>query len=77
MRSHAALAQQTKDAAVLHDTFSHLYRCNVQFQRIQSLAHEGSLSEAVQLSKPLDALIEDSPAALRDTVVMQDLKVPF
>ncbi|KAJ6515056.1 hypothetical protein C8R47DRAFT_1206403 [Mycena vitilis] len=77
LAAHGTLAQQSTDAAVRHETLSHLLRCRTEFGSVLSLVQMGKLPQAVEACGEFDELLRDAPAHLHQTNVMMDLKRKF
>ncbi|KAJ7654458.1 hypothetical protein DFH06DRAFT_1298890 [Mycena polygramma] len=77
LAAHGTLAQQSTDAAIRHETLSHLLRCRTEFGSVLSLVQMGKLPQAVEACGEFDELLRDAPAHLHQTNVMLDLKRKF
>ena len=72
---HAALAQDTSDAEVIHEALSYLLQCRNAYSSVVSLVSAGKLPEAVKESANVQQLLDSLPESLRQTAVIDDLKV--
>ncbi|TFK29696.1 hypothetical protein FA15DRAFT_663862 [Coprinopsis marcescibilis] len=74
LRVHATLAQQASDATAVADSFSHLVKCKEQYTSVKSLVQQGKLPESVAASVELQETCNNSPKALKNAAVLDDLK---
>ena len=72
---HAALAQDTSDAEVIHEAFSYLLQCRNAYSSATSLVSAGKLPEAVKECANVQKLLDNLPESLKQTTVIEDLKV--
>lgn len=72
---HAALAQDASDAEVIHEAFSYLLQCRNAYSSVVSLVSAGELPEAVKESANVQQLLDGLPESLKQTTVVEDLKV--
>lgn len=72
---HAALAQDTSDAEVIHEALSYLLQCRNAYSFIVSLVSAGNLPEAVKESANLQQLLDGLPGSLKQTTVIEDMEV--
>ena len=72
---HAALAQDTSDAEAIHEALSYLLQCRNAYSSVMSLVSAGKLPEAVKESANIQQLLDGLPESLKQTAVIEDLKV--
>ncbi|KAI0317156.1 hypothetical protein OF83DRAFT_1263778 [Amylostereum chailletii] len=77
LSEHAALAQRTRDAAVVHEALEYLLLCRKEFDHLDGLANEGRLPEAVEASSHLEKTIAAAPTALARSEPLLQLKNAF
>ncbi|KAI9458096.1 Centromere/kinetochore Zw10-domain-containing protein [Russula earlei] len=77
LSAHASLSQQTQDTETTCDAMEHLLRCRKEYDSLISLANEGRLAEAVEISPQLQDLLDAAPPALMEAEVFSHLKVAF
>ncbi|KAH9967245.1 Centromere/kinetochore Zw10-domain-containing protein [Russula dissimulans] len=77
LSAHATLAQQTQDTETTYDALEHLLQCRKEYDSLVSLANEGRLAEAVEISTRLQGLLDAAPPALTEAEVFSHLKAAF
>lgn len=75
LTAHAALAQDSSDAEAIHEALSYLLHCRNAYSSVMSLVSAGKLPEAVKESAVVQQLLDGLPDSLRQTTVIEDLKV--
>lgn len=75
LSAHATLAQHTQDIETTYDAMEHLLQCRKEYDSVVSLANEGRLTEAVEVSTQLQSLLDVAPRALTEAEVFSHLKV--
>ena len=73
--SHAAAAQEAKDAEVLAGATKHLLACRDEIRRLSFLVSESRLVDAVVTSRALTELLSTAPEPLPSTHVFQEIQV--
>ena len=75
LSTHAALAQRAQDIETTLDAMEHFLGCRDGFDSLVSLADEGKLPEAVQVSTRLQKLLDAAPPALKEAEVFSSMNV--
>lgn len=75
LSAHATLAQQTQDTSTTYGAIDHLLQCRKEYDLLASLANEGRLAEAVEVSVQLQGLLDAAPPALTEAEAFAHLKV--
>ena len=75
LTAHVALAQDASDAEAIHEALSYLLQCRNAFSSVTYLVSAGKLPEAVKESANVQQLLDGLPESLRQTSVIEDLKV--
>ncbi|KAI0042195.1 hypothetical protein FA95DRAFT_1500426 [Auriscalpium vulgare] len=77
LSAHAALAQQTEDAEVMHESLDHLLRCRTEFEALETLVGEGRLPEAVAASAAFEEQLGEAPVPLARSEALSQLRSRF
>ncbi|KAG6868072.1 hypothetical protein C0993_007805 [Termitomyces sp. T159_Od127] len=74
---HAQLAEQAADAHVEHEALSHFLACRTSLNSLENLVNDGKLSEAIEVCKEVETLLQAAPTYLDETHVMADVRRKF